>query len=158
MRPTPDAAQVQASLARAVRPLQAEGSSADALTRELKDVMWNGCGLVRSRAGLTRAAEALDALAERAADAGAAGTPEWNIGWQQALDVVNQLEVARTMVASALVREESRGAHFREDFPAACDERWLRYVVSRRTPDGAVETETRPVLFTHRQPLEESAA
>lgn len=156
-RRTPDDAQVQASLARAVRPLHAVGSSADVLTRELKDVMWTGCGLVRSRAGLTSAGAALDDLTERAATASAGGGPEWNIGWQQALDVVNQLEVARTMVASALVREESRGAHFREDFPAACDEQWLRYVVSCRTPDGAIETTTRPVLFTH-HPLRETAA
>jgi succinate dehydrogenase / fumarate reductase flavoprotein subunit/fumarate reductase flavoprotein subunit len=154
----PDAAQVQASLARAVRPLQATGSSADALTRELKDVMWAGCGLVRSHAGLTEAAAALDDVTERAANASAAGGPQWNVGWQQALDVVNQLEVARTMVAAALVREESRGAHFREDFPTPCDERWLRYVVTRRTADGTVETETRPVLFTHRRPLRETAA
>jgi succinate dehydrogenase / fumarate reductase flavoprotein subunit/fumarate reductase flavoprotein subunit len=157
-RREPDAAQVQASLERALRPLRATGGSADDLTRELKDVMWRGCGLVRTREGLTEAAAALDDLTERAHDAAAAGGPEWNVGWQQALDVVNQLEVARTMVASALVREESRGAHFREDFPERRDDEWLRYVVARRTPGGAIETETRPVAFTRRRPLQETAA
>ena len=56
------------------------------------------------------------------------------------------------MVASALVREEYRGAHFREDFPERRDDEWFRYVVAHRTGDGEVETETRPVAFTHRRP------
>jgi succinate dehydrogenase/fumarate reductase flavoprotein subunit len=74
------------------------------------------------------------------------------VGWQQALDLSNQLQVARSMVASALVREESRGAHFREDFPARRDAEWLRYVVARTTAEGDIVTETRPVAFTRSAP------
>jgi succinate dehydrogenase/fumarate reductase flavoprotein subunit len=143
----PDGGQVAASFARALAPLESRGEPGNALMGNLKDVMWRDCGLVRSRAGLTRAQDAIDDLVERAANAGAPGSPQWNVAWQQALDVANQLEVARTMVSSALVREESRGAHFREDFPEP-DAAWLRYVVSRLGPESEVETETRPVVFT----------
>ena len=149
----PQAAQVQASFARALEPLRADGGiPADAVMRELNEAMWNGCGLVRTCAGLIETASTVERLLQRAGRLSAPGRPEWNLRWQQALDVVNQLEVAQTMVASALVREESRGAHFREDFPEQRDDEWLRYVVARRGGDGQVTTETRPVAFTHRRP------
>jgi succinate dehydrogenase / fumarate reductase flavoprotein subunit/fumarate reductase flavoprotein subunit len=147
----PDAAAVQASFGRALAPLHATGEQPADLLAELKDVMWQGCGLVRSRGGLEEAADAVDDLVARAGEAAAPGGREWNLGWQQALDVVNQLQVARTMVASALVREESRGAHFREDFPERRDE-WLRFVVTQQAEDGSLETETRPVEFTRCPP------
>ena len=151
-RPKPDVSAVEASLARAAAPLRGGGESPDALMHELKEVMWQGCGLVRSREGLEDAATSIAGLIERSEDLAAPGGGEWNLGWQQALDVVNQLQVAQTIVVSALVREESRGAHFREDFPDPRDDVWLRYVVARRRDDGCVDTETRPVSFTLRRP------
>jgi succinate dehydrogenase/fumarate reductase flavoprotein subunit len=150
--PTPDPGLVADSLARALAPLSGEGEAPDTLLTELKDVMWGGCGLIRSREGLEAAATSIADLLGRAESVATPGRRDWNLGWQQALDVVNQLQVAQTMVASALVREESRGAHFREDFPERHDEEWLRYIVARRTDDGYVETETRPVEFTRRRP------
>ncbi len=147
----PEEAAVAASLSRAMVPLRATGERSAVLVDELKEVMWINCGLVRSREGLESAATAVDELLERAERSAAPGDPGWNLAWQQSLDLVNQLQVAQTMVASALVREESRGAHFREDFPEQRDE-WLRYVLVRRSLDGAVETETRPVEFTRLRP------
>jgi succinate dehydrogenase/fumarate reductase flavoprotein subunit len=149
----PDPQQVQASLVRAVAPLRREiGSAPDPLTRELKEVMWVGCGLVRSRAGLETAETAIRDLLDRTNDIAIAGGVEWNAGWHQALDLVNQLQVAHTMVASALVREESRGAHFRDDFPERRDDDWLRYVVARLDGEGEIATGAREVSFTRSAP------
>jgi len=158
----PDPQQVQRSLARAVAPLRREGPGVapDTLTRELKEVMWIGCGLVRSREGLETAGDAIRDLLDRTQAIATPGGMEWNIGWQQALDLVNQLQVAHSMVASALVREESRGAHFRDDFPERRDDDWLRYVVARLDGDVDIATETREVDFTRSRPpvvLAESA-
>jgi succinate dehydrogenase/fumarate reductase flavoprotein subunit len=149
----PDAEQVRASLDRAVAPLRREsGIAPDTLTRELKEVMWIGCGLVRSRDGLETAETAIRDLLDRTNDLATPGGVEWNLGWQQSLDLVNQLQVAHTMVVSALVREESRGAHFRDDFPERRDD-WLRYVVARHDSDGEIATGTRDVSFTRSNPL-----
>jgi len=122
--------------------------------------MWIGCGLVRSREGLETAGDAIRDLLDRTQAIATPGGMEWNIGWQQALDLVNQLQVAHSMVASALVREESRGAHFRDDFPERRDDDWLRYVVARLDGDVDIATETREVDFTRSRPpvvLAESA-
>jgi succinate dehydrogenase/fumarate reductase flavoprotein subunit len=156
---TPDPEQVHASVARALAPLQRRGATVapDTIYRELKEVMWNGCGLVRSREGLEQAESAIDAMLERTHALGTPGGAEWNVGWQQALDLVNQLQVARTMVTSALVREESRGAHFRDDFPERRDDEWLRYVVAR-LDGGGVTTGTRAVTFSRSRPPETLAA
>lgn len=152
-RAIPDRRAVQASLAGASAPLlRASGIGPGALLPELKELMWRGCGLVRTRDGLAESAAAIDGMLDRSGGLAASGGRDWNLGWQQALDVINQLQVAQVMVASALVREESRGAHFREDFPTRRDDEWLRFVVARRTDDGKIETETRPVAFTRRWP------
>ena len=101
----PDLAVVHDSFERALAPLGGQGEAPAALTAELKEVMWQGCGLVRSRGGLEEATDSIEDLLARAENTAAPGGREWNLGWQQALDVVNQLQVAQTMVTSALVRE-----------------------------------------------------
>jgi len=111
----------------------------------LKETMWIHCGLVRTREGLESARRELDALTEESSRVAVAGPQAANPAWQQALDLESQLTVARLIVESALVREESRGAHFRADFPERDDEHWLRYVVVSGGADREPEATTRPV-------------
>ena len=145
----PDPAQVEASVARALGPLERErGPSPFPLTRRLKDARWEGCGVVRSRVGLQDARDRIDALAEEAAGIAVPGPREVNYAWQEALDLSNQLTVARTIVASALARDESRGAHFRSDFPESDDRRWLRYSVVRRGAEAEPKVDFRQVQGT----------
>ena len=61
------------------------------------------------------------------------------------------VELAETIVSGALAREESRGAHYRSDFPARDDANWLKHTLARRTPEGASLTYT-PVTITRFQP------
>ena len=147
----PDPEQLERSVERATAPLRRDrGASPFELTRELKEIMWESCGVVRDGGRLRAAAEAIEELAERAQTVAVPGPAEVNYAWQEALDVRNQLDVARTVVASALHREESRGAHHRSDFPERDDERWLRYVVVGLDPDGALRSSTRPVELERR--------
>jgi succinate dehydrogenase / fumarate reductase flavoprotein subunit/fumarate reductase flavoprotein subunit len=149
----PDPAAVTASAQRALAPLRRDdGPSPFPITRALKDAMWEGCGVVRTRAGLLEAQERIESLADEAEAIAVSGSPTMNYAWQEALDLGNQLTVARIIVASALAREESRGAHYRADFPSRDDERWLRYAVARRGPDGAPEITWRPVDLARSSP------
>ncbi len=148
-----DRHQAEESFTRAYAPLrQSTGPSPFDLTRELKDVMWRDCGLVRSREGLLRASEVIRRLAAQADEVCAPGPASANYAWQESLDVRNQLVVARMMVESALLREESRGAHYRSDFPNRDDAEWLSYIVNRRGLDGEPQAEIRPVQLTRARP------
>jgi len=110
------------------------------------------CGLVRTRAGLLEARERLAELQEESSSVSVAGPREANPAWQQALDLESQLTVARLIVESALAREESRGAHFRADFPERDDDGWLRAVVVAVGANGEPELTTRPVELTRLAP------
>jgi succinate dehydrogenase / fumarate reductase flavoprotein subunit/fumarate reductase flavoprotein subunit len=145
---TPDEQQVADSISRARAPLQRDsGPWPFALTAELKDLMWRCCGVVRDESGLHEARTALDGLERRLAEVSVPGPARANFAWQEALDLENQMTVARLVVESALLRKESRGAHFRSDFPDRNDEEWLRYIVLRRGRDG-FDVDMRPVEFS----------
>ncbi len=150
---TPGAAEVTASFTRALGPLERQnGPLPFPITRELKDTMWTCCGVVRDRSRLLEARTRLMALQEQTDAVAVPGPQQANYAWQEALDLDNQITVARTVVESALFREESRGAHYRADFPDRSDGEWLRYVVLRRGKDGDPEIETRPVEFSRQAP------
>jgi succinate dehydrogenase / fumarate reductase flavoprotein subunit/fumarate reductase flavoprotein subunit len=149
----PEPAQVSGSAARAMAPLRRGGSANPfGVTRQLKEAMWEGCGVARDRKGLLRARGRIEELTEEAAHTTTASPREANYAWQEALDLANQLEVARVMVESALVREESRGSHYRSDHPDQDDARWLKFIVVRRGEEGGVEVDLRPVDFSRRRP------
>jgi succinate dehydrogenase/fumarate reductase flavoprotein subunit len=149
----PDEALVAASLRRAYAPLRRErGPAPFVLTDRLKDAMWTCCGVVRSREGLLRGRALIAELTEESATVAIAGPREANPAWQQALDLESQLTVARLIVESALLRDESRGAHFRSDFPERDDERWLRSIAVARGADGEPAFLTRPVELTRLAP------
>ena len=116
--------------------------------------MWEKVGLVRDARELTGALDAIERIAERLEGVGVPGGPAFNLAWQDWLNLESQTTAARLIALSALARRESRGAHFRRDFPAAASgppfsvrvqERagvpavWEEPVaLTRATPDGAV--------------------
>ena len=68
-----------------------------------------------------------------------------------ALELGSLVELAETVVAGALAREESRGAHYRSDFPKRDDARWLTHQLCHHTPDGP-RLESAPVTITRFTP------
>jgi fumarate reductase flavoprotein subunit len=125
------------------------------LLAELREVMWEGAGVVRDAASLRGALGAIDRI-ERALDTvGVSGDPALNTAWQDWLSVRNQALAARLIAASALERRESRGAHFRRDFPAPVTGPAFTVRV-RRGADGPVVA-TAPVGFTRAHPAAATA-
>ena len=102
---------------------------------ELQTLMSRDVGVLRDAKGLTAAADGLAGLA--AHDGGAPGTEAW--------ETTNLLTVASALVQAATLREETRGAHWRDDFPDRDDEQWRGHLDTVLTPDGSLATRFTPL-------------
>jgi succinate dehydrogenase / fumarate reductase flavoprotein subunit len=87
------------------------------IQQDLQKMMQDEVGIVRTESEMQRALDALSGLWERAARVGVGGNREYNNGWHTALDLDNLLTVSEAIARSAIERKESRGGHFREDYP-----------------------------------------
>jgi fumarate reductase flavoprotein subunit len=145
------AAEVQSHLARALSPFeQAPGEDVYVLRDELRTLMWEHAGLVRDAQSLATAQKGLATLRERAGRVRVHGSPRLNAEWHEWLNLESMLTVSDMIVASALARRESRGSHYRSDFPAADDARYLRNVCVQH--DGDLRVWLEPVVFTRLAP------
>jgi L-aspartate oxidase len=97
---------------------------------ELQSLMSANVGVLRDAKGLHAATDGLAALAER--DGGTAGTEAW--------ETTNLLTVASALVQAATVREETRGAHWRDDFPDLDDARWRGHLDTVLSADATLQT------------------
>jgi fumarate reductase flavoprotein subunit len=114
----PDQGEIDAALARCRTPLGAPPGDVAELREELYELMWEEVGVFRDAAGLNRAEARLADLGERLARTGIAGADlAFNLTWHDWLNLDSLILASRAMTAASLAREESRGAHFRRDFP-----------------------------------------
>jgi succinate dehydrogenase / fumarate reductase flavoprotein subunit len=116
--PAVAAADVEAAVETALAPLSRDGENPYTVWHELQQVMQDLVGIIRRRAELEESLKHLADLRERIAKVGATGGRRYNPGWHLALDLRNMLVVSECTAKAALEREESRGGHTREDFPA----------------------------------------
>ena len=112
---------------------------------DLQATMQDLVGIVRNRADMEEALTRLESLNERAARVAAPGNREYNPGWHTCLDLHNLLTVSEAIARAALHRKESRGAQFREDYPAKDEELGTVNSVVRRRDDGSMEVGFEPV-------------
>jgi len=158
----PDPSAVAEALARWRAPLGKPAGDLNAIREKLFDLMWDDVGIVRDAAGLKRAEGALDELEAQLDATGIADSNlAFNMTWHDWMNLKNLLLVSKAIRESAMAREDSRGAHFRADFPDVRDLDSSRYVcVGWR--EGRFEISTRPVQFTRVKPgetlLRETAA
>jgi succinate dehydrogenase / fumarate reductase flavoprotein subunit len=116
-----------------------DGESVDKLRAELRRTMEENCGVFRSREVLSRGLERLLALKGRLGEARIRDHSRvFNTARIEALELENLMALALATVTSALAREESRGAHWRSDFPERDDVRWLKHSLYY-LEDGRVE-------------------
>jgi succinate dehydrogenase / fumarate reductase flavoprotein subunit len=116
--------------------------AAQALSNELGKLLWQHAGIVRDGKEFAAGLEALAALREQAADLDIEGAPERGVEF--AYNLRFMLPVAEAVLRGALLREESRGAHYRKDFPEEQDA-WRKTILYRRVADGALQLETAAV-------------
>ena len=114
-----DAQQIDEMARRALEPFDrsTKGEGPYEVQYALQEMMQDLVGIVRNEADMQRALEGLGPLGERANRVGVGGHREYNPGWHAALDLRNLLTVSEAITRSALERRESRGGHFREDYP-----------------------------------------
>jgi succinate dehydrogenase / fumarate reductase flavoprotein subunit len=142
-----DPAQVDAAVKRALAPFErgASGENPYAIQADLQASMQQLVGIVRQESEMLEALERLKGLRARAELAGIAGNREYNNGWHTAIDLRNLMTVSEAVTRAGLERKESRGAHFRDDFPSKSDEFSKVNLVIERDAEGAMRITRAPV-------------
>jgi len=145
----PDAGAVDAAIARCERPFAVRAGDLEPLRERLYDTMWQRVGILRDASGLAQALAGLEALEAELADSGVGDTTRaFNLAWHDWLNLQSLIAVSRAITQAAAARQESRGAHYREDFPHTGSLEASAYTSIRA--DGSVTM--KPVAFTRVRP------
>jgi succinate dehydrogenase / fumarate reductase flavoprotein subunit len=124
---------------------RADGENPYKVEHDLQTMMQDLVGIVRKEAEIRRALDALKMLRERAQKVSVTGNREYNPGWHTALDLQSLLTVSEIVARAALERKESRGGHFREDFPEKDPSYGKFNIVVRKGPAGDVQVTREPI-------------
>jgi fumarate reductase flavoprotein subunit len=148
----PDRAAIEAAHERAFAPLGKRRGDLEGVRQRLYQVMWDDVGILRTADGLARARHELNNLATLIGSMGVADPEKrYNLTWMDRLNLENLVLVSRSICAAALARNDSRGAHFREDYPQTSDLASSCYTVARMGGESFQVT-TEPVDFTRVKP------
>jgi fumarate reductase flavoprotein subunit len=150
----PDEAAIKHGMAMHEAPFTQKPGNLETIREGLFECMWNDVGILRTAAGLMRAQDRLAELETQLAHTGVAdGDRAYNLAWHDWLNLKNLISVSRVIAAAALAREDSRGAHFREDFPDAGELQGSSYTVASQRA-GNLELVRNAVQFTRVRPGE----
>jgi succinate dehydrogenase / fumarate reductase flavoprotein subunit len=140
-----DSEQIDAAARQAIAPFERSGESPYQVQYDLQDLMQNLVGICRREDEMRRALAELHDLEQRADKVAVVGNREYNGGWHTALDLHNLLIVSEMITRAALERRESRGAHFRDDYPAKNDAEGKCNIVVRRSATGEMQVLREPL-------------
>jgi succinate dehydrogenase / fumarate reductase flavoprotein subunit len=144
-----DEGQVERAAGLALEPFnRADGSGAAGpyqIQHDLQAMMQDLVGIVRTEREMALSLEEIAKLQQRAAHVAVYGNREYNPGWHTALDLPNLLTVSEAIVRAALERKESRGAHFREDYPAKDPAFAKINIILRKGPAGEMQIHREPI-------------
>ncbi|MGD9952028.1 MAG: L-aspartate oxidase [Burkholderiales bacterium] len=150
----PDPAALEAGVARCEPKTGGAHGALEAIRERLYGLMWDKVGIIRDRASLAAALGELEALA---GELDATGIPDanraFNLTWHDWLNLQSLVQTSRVIAQAALAREDSRGAHFREDFPRAGALEASSFT-SARLEGERLALEMKPVAFTRVKPGE----
>jgi succinate dehydrogenase / fumarate reductase flavoprotein subunit len=141
-----DNALVSQAAARALVPFERNnGTGPYQIQQKLQEIMQDLVGIVRTESEMKQALAEIEELSRRTSAVSVEGNREYNNGWHTALDLPNLLTVSEAIARAAIERDESRGAHFREDRPAKNAELGKISMVVRRGPAGEMQVHREPV-------------
>jgi len=150
--PEPDLTLIDAAVERCLAPFGKPASDFHAIRDRLADLMWDKVGIMRTAEGIREAMGELEGMAQELETTGLpATTRAFNLTWHDRMNLESLVMVSRSIAAAALAREDSRGAHFREDFPETSDLSTSTYTAVR-LQGAALEVTNEPVAFTHVSP------
>jgi len=148
----PDMTAIARSIAAHEAPFSLPAGNVEAIRESLFECMWDDVGILRNAEGLARAAKRLAELDAQLSRTGVADTDRaFNLSWHDWMNLRSLISVSRVIAAAAISREDSRGAHFREDHPEAGDLERSSYTVARWR-DGGVSVGREPVAFSRVRP------
>jgi fumarate reductase flavoprotein subunit len=148
----PDEPAIAAAVLRAQAPFQQSAGNLEAVREALYECMWTDVGILRTTESLQRGLQRLAELDAQLSRTGVDGTDRaFHVGWHDWLNLRNLIAVSRVIALSALAREDSRGAHYREDFPDSGDFDTSRYIVVRQRGE-TLDLSREPVRFTRVAP------
>jgi fumarate reductase flavoprotein subunit len=147
-------AEVAASIEAHEAPLKRAPGDIELIRDALADVMWNDVGISRSKESLYRARTKLDELDRSLNQMGVGDLQRaYNLTWQDWMNLRNLILVSKSVTEAAIARENSRGAHYREDFPEPGDLD-TSYFTAVKLLNEQLLIENRPVLFNRVKPGE----
>ncbi len=150
----PDEDVMAAELARACHPLTRKPELVLPLRKQLQEAMWDEVGVMRTEAGLKRGLGRIVEISDALGNVGvAADNLAFNLTWHDWLNLRSLCDISEVITKAALARENSRGAHYREDFPDPGAMEDSYFTVARQV-DGAVEVGREDVQFTIVRPGE----
>jgi len=152
--PDADEEQIQAAIDRALRPFGEKPGDLNGLRDKLLDLMWDHVGVIRTAGGLQTGLDALAGLRAELVATGLAGdSPRFNLTWHDWLNLESLITVSEVVARAALSRENSRGAHYRQDYRRAGDLDASAFTVARRS-GAEISVTQQPVAFTIVRPGE----
>lgn len=128
------------------------GEKAGVLRIEMQNVMMEHCSVFRQEEGLSKVLSVIKSLKDRYEGVAIDNRERrFNTDLLEALELESLLGLAHVILASAIARKESRGAHFREDYPIRDDQNWLKHTLAQRTDNGP-RLFYKPVTITKFEP------
>jgi succinate dehydrogenase / fumarate reductase flavoprotein subunit/fumarate reductase flavoprotein subunit len=151
------AARIKEICRRWTEPLERNsGPNPFVLRTQLEHTMWRKVGVVRNGPDLSAAIPEIQDVRQKITTAKGAGSAIFNAAWNEAINTENLARIAEMIAKSSLIREESRGAHYRSDFPEK-DVKWLKNICIK-PENGELKVWDTPVKFTRLTPPEMQGA